>query len=399
MAAARLTMTTLSLATAACLLISGTITAADTSITDGGDSAQILILIRQLGHTRFESRQDAADGLKEIGLPALPALQKALGDDDLEIRHRAERLIGEIEHQAYERRLESYLSDPDGAPGDLLPGLDVFRETIGGDPAASRLLVDMLRAEPDLFRAWEDQNPDVADEYLSQFSRVQQACMAKQSREAAQTSVCALMFIGADPQVPVAEPTISGVSNFARYSEFRELLNGPHGEAYRKLLGRWIARPGAAGAAQKMTLAMQYGLAEGLVPARETISLGNPRSATRQYAILTVGKLGGSEHLPLLERLLEDDRVLAATRTKGDVTYSIKTQDVALAALLHMTGQNPKDYHFKRLRRNAISVFSLSTAGFYNEEDRSAAQQKWAAWRRTHEAWPEEGDRRAQVSE
>ncbi len=396
MAAVRLT--SLSLA-AACLLTVPLAAAADTSITDGDDSARILILVRQLGHSRFQSRQQAAEDLKEIGLPALPALQKALVDDDPEIRHRSRRLIDEIERRAYEQRLEAYLSDPEGAPDDLLPGLDVFRETIGVEPAACRLLVDMLRAEPDLFRAWEEQAPRVADEFVSQFSRVQRACMTKQTREAAQTSVCALMFVGADPEVPVAEPMISGVSNFARYREFRELLNGPHAEAYRKLLGRWIARPGAVGAAQKMTLAMQYDLSEGLIPAQETIARGNRRSATRQYSILAIGKLGGSEHLPLLERLLKDDHVLAATRTRGKVTYSIKTQDVALAALLHMTGQKPKGYHFKRLRRNAISVFSLSTAGFYNEEDRFAALEKWAAWREMHSSWPDADSDQVQLTD
>jgi len=349
--------------------------------------AHVRLLIHQLGDERFDARQQAAEALRQVGLPALPALHVALDSADLEIRHRARRLIGEIERRAYEQRLEAYLSDPANAPDDLLPGLDVFRQDIGVEPVASELLVEMLRAEPDLFRAWEEQNVDLADAYTAQFTRAQRACMAKQTRKAAQTSVCALLFIGADPEVPIADATISGVSNFARYREFRERLGGPQADAYRRLLGRWIARPGAVGAAQKMTLAMQYGLPDGLIPALETIEHG-ARNATRHYAILAVGKLGSPEHLPLLERLLDDDHVLAATRTKGRLTYSVKTQDVALAAMLHMTEQNPKSYHFKRLRRNAISVFSLSTAGFYNEEDRAAALEKWAAWRETHATWP-----------
>jgi HEAT repeat protein len=348
------------------------------------DQQQVQALIARLGDPSFGVRQQAADELKRNGMSALAVLRAHVDDANLEIRYRVRRLIEEIGQQDYEARIAAFLQDPAGASDDSLPGLRAYRESVGTDAAAYRLFAEMLRAEPALFVAWEQAAPEFTDQYTSQFARLQQATLIHEFPTDTQARVCALMFIGSDPSVSLREPIVAGVSSLARDRHFRDrLTDGDQAAAYRRILGRWVARPGAVAAAQKMTLAMQYGLSEGLIPALETVARGE-RNATRLYAILTISKLGGSEHLPLLERLLADDEVLVATHKGGTVSYSIKTQDVALAALLHMTKQNPREYRFQRLRRNDVSVFSLSTAGFYNDADRELALQKWSAWAQSH---------------
>jgi hypothetical protein len=59
--------------------------------------AEIANLVRQLGDESYASRQAAQRRLREIGKPAIPALQAALKSDDLEVHLRADELIKELQ--------------------------------------------------------------------------------------------------------------------------------------------------------------------------------------------------------------------------------------------------------------------------------------------------------------
>jgi hypothetical protein len=54
-------------------------------------------LVARLGSPRFAEREAAAESLRRLGQPALPALRKARSSQDLEIRGRASKLHDEIE--------------------------------------------------------------------------------------------------------------------------------------------------------------------------------------------------------------------------------------------------------------------------------------------------------------
>jgi hypothetical protein len=57
--------------------------------TAGPDPARIERLVRQLGSDKLSEGQAAGEALLEMGERALPALRKASGGDDLELRLRA----------------------------------------------------------------------------------------------------------------------------------------------------------------------------------------------------------------------------------------------------------------------------------------------------------------------
>ena len=65
------------------------------------DDAEISRLVRQLGNDDFFKREEASKRLKEIGEPALDALDKATTSDDPEVRRRAEDGIDAIETKLY----------------------------------------------------------------------------------------------------------------------------------------------------------------------------------------------------------------------------------------------------------------------------------------------------------
>src|SRR4051812_27529020 len=62
---------------------------------------EVVRLIEQLGDDDFGMREAATARLKRAGEPALPALHKALKSDDLEVRHRAAKVVAAVEARLY----------------------------------------------------------------------------------------------------------------------------------------------------------------------------------------------------------------------------------------------------------------------------------------------------------
>ena len=65
------------------------------------DPARLQQLLKQLGNPEFAAREAASRELRGLGLSALDGLQRAVRSGDLEVRRRAERLIQDIEAEAY----------------------------------------------------------------------------------------------------------------------------------------------------------------------------------------------------------------------------------------------------------------------------------------------------------
>jgi hypothetical protein len=79
-------------------------------------AARVAENVKALGSEEFDKREEAMAALREIGTPALAALKKSLGDEDEEIKTRAEKLIGEIEETVEEEDESNALSMP--LPGE-----------------------------------------------------------------------------------------------------------------------------------------------------------------------------------------------------------------------------------------------------------------------------------------
>ena len=103
-----------------------------------------------------------------------------------------------------------------------------------------------------------------------------------------------------------------------------------------------------------------------------------PVARYREYAILTIAKLGDDKHLPILEELLDDQSVCQQrTDAKTKVTTQTQVRDIALAAIIHLSGEDPKQFGFTQLRENPLSVFVSNTAGFANDQQRQESLHKW----------------------
>jgi hypothetical protein len=77
-----------------------------------------------------------------------------------------------------------------------------------------------------------------------------------------------------------------------------------------------------------------------------------------------------------LEPALEDATRISSHRI-DNVQYEIQIRDVALAAVLLLKKQDPKQFGFDRIQLNDSNVFNFGTVGFENEDKRKQAFAKY----------------------
>ncbi|MBL8852120.1 MAG: hypothetical protein JNG89_20775, partial [Planctomycetaceae bacterium] len=101
-----------------------------------------------------------------------------------------------------------------------------------------------------------------------------------------------------------------------------------------------------------------------------------------QHAVMYLARMGNLSQLHEIESLLGDATEMQSHKHKSVTTFSTRVQDVALVALLHMTGQDPSAYGFSELREDRQTIYQLPTIGFGSEEERRAALTRWKRWSR-----------------
>jgi hypothetical protein len=351
---------------------------------DPQKGAGIARLIRELGASTFMARQHAQRELVALGSAAKPALETASHDPDHEIRQRARSALAAIAEVDFHVRLGEFVIDQYADDGHGLPGWQRYRSLVGASPAARRLFADMQRAEHQLLEA-VDQRPahsgTLLDARCQQLeNRVQDADAARQPQYALST-MAALLFAASNPDVPLSDRARKCINGFGNQLN-QPLHSRPTDRLVRALLDAWVGRPferDDLDGYHNLLLAMQYDLKGGLGPA---LALVNPPPSGApgldQYAILTIGKLGSREHVTVLEPLLEDRR---SVPDRGGRESEVQIRDVALAVMIHLTGQKLADYGFSHAKLNTPYLFNPNTLGFSDPAARDEAIKKWRAWR------------------
>jgi hypothetical protein len=129
---------------------------------------------------------------------------------------------------------------------------------------------------------------------------------------------------------------------------------------------------------------MRYDLKEGLVPAKELLSQPGMPHHYKQFALLGLAKLGSKEDMPLVEKNLDDKTPCSSMPVRqGDkkIVYQTQIRDVALAAAIHLHGQDPKKFGFEKAQANTQTLFTTNSLGFVSDETRAAAREKWDQFR------------------
>ena len=118
---------------------------------------------------------------------------------------------------------------------------------------------------------------------------------------------------------------------------------------------------------------------ESAVPvARELLRDIDTPPGQKQFALLALAESKDLEDEVLIKSFLEDASPID-TYFSGGVVLKSEVRDVALAALVHRSGGDPKDIGFASLRADKSTLYSPSTLGFRDDAAREAAFEKWAA--------------------
>lgn len=360
---------------------------------DGPSPSSPARLVEKLGAEEFDQRKAAAEELTRLGLAAQAALTAGLSHEDVQVRRSCRMLLADVLDDAFEKSLAEFEADSESDRGYGLPGWADFQAQCGHAAASRKLFAAMQRAEPGLMAALEIDAGEVAATFELRFSQISAEVFG--SRGMASLSIgtaAALLLIAGDERYELASDSLRSAawSNIVRQSEFQEaLVSGPLQDQTRRLLGRWIARPtDPALLQQKLLLALQYELPEGLVLANRSLEDEKLHGYYRVYAVHAVGKIGKAAHAKRLAALLDDEAVCGQrlqAGAKADDPTAIQIRDVALAWLVHLTGQKHADYQFPQaaevfaqLERSAY--VQTQNLGFDNGRQRKAAFDRWRAY-------------------
>ena len=138
---------------------------------------------------------------------------------------------------------------------------------------------------------------------------------------------------------------------------------------------------------QNLYLAMNFNLKESVGWALKLAQKKDTQPYVKATALALIGRLGGKDHIKDLESFLTDSTMLGQSQFN---TIRIQTQvrDVALAMVVHLSGQPVADYGFPylnsiqpALKANPQQVFFAPTLlGFSDDTGRTAAFKRWKDW-------------------
>jgi hypothetical protein len=349
-------------------------------------------LVQQLGDPSFFVREEASKKLVSQGAAGKAALSEALDDPDVEIRRRARQILQRVIHNEFEARLAAFVADVDGKQQHRLPGWKRFRSLVGDSRDARRLFADMMRSEHALLSAYEKQTPDLSDLFAARVAWLQSqgASGISSTQLLPPPAVATLLLIGSDPAGKEYPQSVGQLYQLLYYPMAKQAITaGSHPAILRTLLETWTNAASSIGSHYGIMIALKYDLREsGLEQARKLINQPTPSPSMLQYAIISVGRFGGEEHVGLLTPLLDNKTVChtwSNPQLKKNGTIKIQVRDVALVVLLRMKGKDPAQFGFKLLRESPETLYYVYTFGFIDDEEREAVHSKWAEQFRTDE--------------
>lgn len=363
------------------------------------EQARAAALVEKLGSPRFEDREKAQDELAGLGRRAVPALSEALAKHaSPEVRARCQALYPRARGDDLQARLAVFVADEAGKFEHDLPGWTEFRQiTAGCGPAARKVFADIvtnpLGRELLLTELTpQDLGARIALRKQEMYQRRFASSRPGQVQEPAVIEVLALML--AETRIPSRHiPRTSSSVVVFTMPNFVSALAGGSREArvYRTVAGKWAAsRDEAILMTQALSVAQTLELPEVADLGARMMKTAAVTALSKAQAAMAVAKVGNAKHLPALEAAFKDEGVV---RTLGVViagpagapavaqAKSVQLRDVALAAALLLTEQDPTDYGFEQANASARASRYNYVMWSLPVDRRAAAFERWAEWR------------------
>jgi hypothetical protein len=349
-------------------------------------SAEVQSLIAKLGDASFAAREAATTRLAEMDVSVRPALQEATKSRDAEVRSRARRILTTVNERYFQQRLAAFAADLENEQGLDLPGWSRYQTIVGKDRKARELFVEMHRAEPRILEATESKLKSINELLADRLGEMFQAAQFGGSANISGSSAAALVFVASDAQLKLSADVTNLVAMLAYQPAFYSALNGTRAEELKKLLEAWVLREtdDPTVLAQNVSLALNQNLAAGRGLAQAVLKKDDLPAHAMQQAMSLLARSGKKEDAAHLEPFLKDDTVLAHFNPNEANRDVLKVSDYAMAMMIQLTGNNPRDFRDGPLRWNQGWNADLQTLAFRTDEDRQAALKKWNAWWSAH---------------
>jgi len=383
------------LACAAWVSLAGGAVGQDVPLPTAPDSPASLV--RQLGDDSYAARRRAAQQLAALGLKAREALLEGLKTSDPEVRRQCRWILADVFETDFQQRLMAFAADTREEPDHGLPGWRRYRRLIGSDWQARALFIHMQRSEGGLLEATAAGGRAAVDSLTLRLRQMFQAMSNPDPRHQRQPSpgtLAALLFVASDANLDLPQGLTENpyLMAFIQQGDLHQALTeGPYKSGMRKLLGQWILRPASPDTAYgKLMLAMQYDIQEGRILALCMLRNKDNAGHLRVFAVAALGKLGGKPYAATLQELLDDrtevfQGIINSKRSRTEI------RDVALAWLIHLTGQDHAAYgqdmakaDIVEVRRNPGYTGNIGVYGFSDPAKRDAALEKWKAYVAEH---------------
>jgi hypothetical protein len=355
-------------------------------------------LVRRLGDESYPVREQASKELLRLGLAARDALLAGARDPDAEIRRRCRDLLPTILEADRSARLEAFIADQEGKHQHDLPGWRRFRQVAGNGPAARQLFIAMCRLDPVFLADAEEaleHTGGPGGEADREGRRAGEQCAALSAQlfqkiygrpmrygpSLEPTEVALLLLVAGDPRTQMPPQPRQMVVNFLYQPSIRAALLGKDHLPFKKLVVAWMERQtDDEDAAQQMFFAVQnLELREGLELALKVLKGRSLKGRGLAGALTSVGRLGGRQHLPVLEPFL-DDRTVVGNFNLGREGGVTEVRDVTLAMMVQLTGQDHREYGFVFSQHDSHLKFFANFLGFHNEQERARALARWKSW-------------------
>ncbi len=346
-------------------------------------------LALQLAHDDFSRREHARLRLLQIGPRSLPILGEYHEATDNELRLSALRLSSQIRRQSNERAVARFLAGESG-----LPGWELFRKSISDTRQARQSYADIYRARPAELNQLDDPGQDrdqLLDQWLTawSYSQDRQVQLDKFLWAVISILVTDRFDAGHRPAVAVPVQLQIRLGQAMTHPGIRQLLDDREfGPVYRWAIVAWVTHedPSPVVLPLKISVASALRLREGLDSAIRCLDMEDIPGAHRRTAITLIARLGDVRHVPVLEQQLDDTLVVYRGNRRGPegrmLTYTTQMGDVALSALIHLTGQKYSDYgmHLNRPDLRHLPL-PFNLAGFPTPAARQAAHEQWTRFR------------------
>jgi hypothetical protein len=334
-----------------------TVAGAEEPVTDS-PPATAEQLVGQLGDDSYESRERASRQLLEIGLEARAALDGGMRHPDAEIAFRCRRLWDEVR---------------------ILAGWQQVRPVVGDSPEARALYHLMFLADPALWYELAE-NPKSLDGLFPE-RRAQLQQTLKEGPAGTwilEGALANAFYFGVLAKQARPEQELESMEDLLRAGRCQQALKD--NDALSDLWDLWAKATASDGPAlDRLLAALQNQRPEARDIAREMLADERIPATQRQYAVLALAKAQNPEDDELIRNALQDASPLDTLFSRGAVIKS-QLRDVALAATIYRAGEDPGKFGFSYLKPDPNTLYSPSTLGFKNDEERKQAIKNWSAF-------------------